>query len=75
MFKAKEFLAKLVEKKSHESEFLQAVMEVAESLEDFLNENPKYQDNKIMERIIEPERTIVFRVLWMDDNGEIQVNT
>jgi len=57
-----------------ESEFHQAVQEVAESLIPFIEENPRYKHAKILERIAEPERTIIFRVPWLDDKGEIQIN-
>jgi glutamate dehydrogenase (NADP+) len=52
----------------------QAVQEVAESLIPFIEENPKYKHAKILERIAEPERVILFRVPWLDDKGEIQIN-
>jgi len=68
------FMQKIVAKNPGETEFHQAVKEVAESLMPFLEENPKYQDAKILERIAEPERVIMFRVPWMDDKGEIQIN-
>ena len=58
----------------NEPEFLQAVQEVAEAIIPFIEKNPKYQGKKLLERMIEPERTLMFRVPWMDDNGEIQVN-
>jgi len=57
-----------------ENEFHQAVQEVSESLIPFIEENPKYKHAKILERIAEPERTIIFRVPWLDDKGEIQIN-
>ena len=57
-----------------ENEFHQAVQEVAESLIPFIEENPKYKHAKILERIAEPERVILFRVPWLDDKGEIQIN-
>ena len=57
-----------------ESELHQAVEEVLESLRPVIEKHPKYQKNKILERIIEPERVIMFRVPWTDDRGEIQVN-
>jgi glutamate dehydrogenase (NADP+) len=57
-----------------EDEFLQAVQEVVETVWDFYMENPRYQKAKILERMIEPERVIIFRVPWMDDSGEVQVN-
>ena len=58
----------------HETEFLQAVHEVAEVVIPFMEENPKYKAAKILERMVEPERTLIFRVPWLDDSGEIQVN-
>jgi len=69
-----EFMAKIVAKNTGENEFHQAVREVAETLFPFLEENPKYIHAKILERIAEPERTIIFRVPWLDDKGEIQIN-
>ena len=59
---------------ANESEFLQAVHEVAESVIPFIADKPKYQDAKILERMVEPERTLMFRVPWTSDNGEVQVN-
>jgi glutamate dehydrogenase (NADP+) len=69
-----EFMVKIVAKNPGETEFHQAVKEVAETLLPFIEENPKYKAAKILERIAEPERTIMFRVSWMDDKGEIQIN-
>jgi glutamate dehydrogenase (NADP+) len=57
-----------------EPEFLQAVSEVLESLLPVLEQTPKYQQHKVLERIIEPERVILFRVPWIDDKGQIQIN-
>ena len=57
-----------------ESEFHQAVREVAESLGDYILSNPKYADHKVLERITEPDRIVSFRVTWEDDQGEIHVN-
>ncbi len=57
-----------------QSEFLQAVKEVLETIEEFVNENPQYDAHKIIERIVEPDRILQFRIAWVDDNGEIQVN-
>jgi glutamate dehydrogenase (NADP+) len=57
-----------------EAEFHQAVREVAESVELVLDRNPVYRKEKVLERIIEPERVILFRVPWVDDSGEVQVN-
>ena len=58
----------------HEPEFLQAVHEVAETVIPFIEDNPKYQGKKLLERMVEPERTLMFRVPWVNDNGEIEVN-
>jgi glutamate dehydrogenase (NADP+) len=58
----------------NEPEFLQAVTEVLESIEPAVQRNKKYRDGKILERIVEPERMIQFRVPWIDDAGQIQVN-
>lgn len=69
-----EFMAKIIAKNPGEKEFHQAVQEVAESLIPFIEENPKYKTAKILERIAEPERVIMFRVPWLDDKGEIQIN-
>ena len=67
-------MAKIIAKNPSELEFHQAVLEVSESLIPFIEENPKYKHAKILERIAEPERVIMFRVPWQDDKGEIQVN-
>ena len=64
----------LKEKYASEPVFLQAVQEVLMTLQPALDKDPKYQQNKILERIVEPERIIGFRVEWVDDKGEIQVN-
>src|SRR6266705_1094002 len=58
----------------NEPEFLQAVTEVLESIEPAVQRNKKYRDGKILERIVEPERMIQFRVPWIDDAGQVQVN-
>ena len=68
------FMAELKAKNPAEPEFHQAVHEVILSLADFLNENPKYQKAGILERIVEPERVIMFRVPWLDDQGNMRVN-
>ena len=57
-----------------QTEFYQAAEEVLYSLQPLLDKYPKYRKHKIIERIVEPERQIMFRVNWLDDNGEIQVN-
>lgn len=65
----------LIEQKNQsEPEFLQAVHEVAEHILPYIEKNPKYKKYKIFERITEPERVIIFRVPWVDDAGEIQIN-
>lgn len=61
-------------KNANEPEFLQAVQEVLETLEPVVEQMPEIEKNAILERIVEPERVIMFRVPWMDDNGKIQVN-
>jgi len=70
----KEFMAKVIAKNAAEPEFHQAVQEVVETIIPFIEENPKYKAAKILERAVEPERVILFRVPWLDDKGEIQVN-
>lgn len=69
-----EFMAELMAKNPGEPEFHQAVMEVAEALEPVLDKNPQYRKAKVLERLAEPERVIMFRVPWVDDKGEIQIN-
>ena len=70
----KEFMA-YVESRSHgEKEFHQAVDEVVESLWDFLQDHPDYLHAKVLERMIEPERVLMFRVPWRNDRGEVEVN-
>ncbi|WP_075589713.1 NADP-specific glutamate dehydrogenase [Labilibacter marinus] len=72
--KIKEFIDGVRMKNTGEDEFLQAVEEVVETVWDFYRENPHYQKAKILERMTEPERVIMFRVPWVDDSGEVQVN-
>lgn len=69
-----EQLEKLKAKNANEPEFIQAATEVLTSLEPVFEQNPKYEENGILERITEPERVIMFRVPWVDDNGKVQVN-
>jgi glutamate dehydrogenase (NADP+) len=69
-----EFMSELKAKNPNEPEFHQAAMEVAESLVPVLERHPEYRKAKILERIAEPERTIMFRVPWVDDKGEICIN-
>ena len=68
------FLELVKSTNGHEPEFIQAVEEVAETVIPFIENNPKYQDKMLLERMVEPERTIIFRVPWIDDNGKTQVN-
>ncbi|MBE9483598.1 MAG: NADP-specific glutamate dehydrogenase, partial [Bacteroidetes bacterium] len=70
----KEFMAKIIARNPGEEEFHQAVDEVVTSIIPFVEENPKYKAAKILERIAEPERVILFRIPWKDDKGEIQIN-
>jgi glutamate dehydrogenase (NADP+) len=70
----KKFMDEVQRLNPGQPEFIQAVHEVAESLMTFILENPKYKKARILERITEPERVILFRVAWEDDNGDAQVN-
>jgi len=70
----KDLMAEVKAKNPSEPEFYQAVQEVVESLALVLDRHPEYRASKILERIIEPERTITFRVPWVDDQGEVHVN-
>ena len=70
-----DFLKKVVDKYSSEKEFIQAVDEVINSIWDFTHQNHNYVDLNILDRIIVPERIIIFRVPWIADNGEVNVNT
>ncbi|MGB1451265.1 MAG: Glu/Leu/Phe/Val dehydrogenase dimerization domain-containing protein, partial [Marinirhabdus sp.] len=70
----KDFITKVEASNPNEPEFVQAVTEVAEAVIPFIEKNEKYQGKKLLERMVEPERTIMFRVPWTDDTGQIQVN-
>ncbi len=72
--KIHDFIKEVAAKNAGEGEFLQAVEEVAEAIIPFLEENPKYNNKMLLERMVEPERVIMFRVPWKDDNGNTQVN-
>ncbi len=72
--KANEILAALEAKHPGESEFLQAVKEVLTSIEDVYNQHPEFEKAAIIERMVEPERIVTFRVPWIDDNGKVHVN-
>ena len=70
----KDLIAEVKAKNPAEPEFHQAVEEVAESLSLVLDRHPEYRATKILERIIEPERVITFRVPWIDEQGNVQIN-
>jgi len=70
----KKLMAELEMKHPGEKEFLQAVHEVLESVEEIYNKNPKFESHKIIERIVEPDRVFIFKVPWADDEGNIHVN-
>jgi glutamate dehydrogenase (NADP+) len=72
--KVKKFMEAVIAKNQGEVEFHQAVQEVVETLIPFLDEHPKYKEAKILERMVEPERVILFRVPWLNDKGEIEIN-
>lgn len=72
--KVQGFMAKVIAKNPGEVEFHQAVHEVVESLIPFIEENPQYKEAKILERMIEPERVILFRVPWINDKGGVEIN-
>jgi glutamate dehydrogenase (NADP+) len=69
-----EFMQMVIARNPAEKEYHQAVHEVVEFLWDFIEKNPIYKHHKILERIVEPERVIIFRVPWRNDRGDIQVN-
>lgn len=69
-----EVLDALIKKNPDQPEFIQAATEVLQSLEPVLERNPKYRDAALIERITEPERQLMFRVPWVDDQGKVQVN-
>ena len=72
--KIQEFMAKIEAKNPNEPEFIQAVKEVAVTVIPFISTRKEYTGMKLLERMAEPERVIIFRVPWIDDKGEIQVN-
>ena len=69
-----EVIDKVVKKNPNEPEFIQAVTEVLNSLRLVVDNDEKYQKEALLERLVEPERVIMFRVPWVDDNGNVQVN-
>src|SRR5512134_93119 len=70
----KDFMAEVIAKNPEQKEFHQAVEEVAESLVPCLERHPEFRKAKVLERIVEPERVVLFRVPWEDDRGEVHVN-
>jgi len=74
MMEVEKIMQALEHKHPGELEYLQAVREVLESIKDVYNQHPEFEKAKIVERIVEPERIITFRVPWIDDKGEVQVN-
>ncbi len=74
MYELNKFMAELERKNPAQPEFIQAAKEVVETVIDFVNENPRYLQGKILERITEPDRVFSFKVEWEDDNGNIEVN-
>ena len=73
--RTQDIMARLQTKYPGEKEYLQAVQEVLESIEEGYNQHPEFEAAKIVERIVEPDRIFSFRVTWIDDNGEVQTNT
>ncbi len=69
-----DFMQEAARHNEGETEFLQAVEEVAEAIIPFMQENPKYNDKMLLERMVEPERVIIFRVPWLNDKGKTEVN-
>ncbi|MGD9369122.1 MAG: Glu/Leu/Phe/Val dehydrogenase dimerization domain-containing protein, partial [Desulfobacteraceae bacterium] len=69
-----DIIQRVKDRDPQEKEFHQAVTEVLETVQPVLDQNPQYRREKILERIVEPERVITFRVPWVDDAGEVQVN-
>ena len=72
--KVENIIQNLEQKHPGEPEFLQAVKEVLSTIQDVYNEHPEFEKAKIIERMVEPERIVMFRVPWLDDNGDVQVN-
>ncbi|MBP3235404.1 MAG: NADP-specific glutamate dehydrogenase [Bacteroidales bacterium] len=72
--KTTEIMARLQAKYPTEKEYLQAVQEVLESIEDVYNQHPEFEKAKIVERLVEPDRIYTFRIVWVDDNGDVQTN-
>jgi glutamate dehydrogenase (NADP+) len=69
-----QYLQRVADRNPGETEFLQAVTEVMESLWPFIEQHPKYAEQGLLDRLVEPERVVMFRVSWVDDHGQVQVN-
>ena len=74
MSQVEQFMAQVVARNPSEPEFHQAVREVVESVMPIVESTPAYRQSKVLERLVEPERAITFRVPWIDDRGQVQVN-
>ena len=70
-----EIMTGLKVRHANEKEYLQAVQEVLETIEDVYNQHPEFEEARIIERLVEPDRIFTFKVTWVDDNGDIQTNT
>lgn len=68
------FLSDVAARNPHQPEFLQAVSEVMHSLWPFIEKHPRYAEHGVLERLVEPERVIMFRVAWVDDHGTVRIN-
>ena len=68
------FIEEVAKNNPNEPEFMQAVVEVAEAVIPFIENNKKYQNKMLLERMVEAERIVIFRVPWIDDNGKTHVN-
>ena len=69
-----DFIQQVAVRNPGQPEFLQAVTEVIESLWPYIAQHPKYAEHGLLDRLVEPERVVMFRVSWVDDHGEVQVN-
>src|SRR5690606_27421480 len=69
-----QFLSKIQARDPYQPDFMQAVSEVMQSLWPFIRDNPRYANQALLERLVEPERAIQFRICWADDSGQIHVN-
>ncbi|MCL4699914.1 MAG: glutamate dehydrogenase, partial [Burkholderiaceae bacterium] len=69
-----DFLARVAQQNPGQPEFLQAVTEVMESLWPYIAKHPRYAEQGLLDRLVEPERVVMFRVTWFNDHGDVQVN-